>query len=72
MVADSEFLVLLGQNNSESQKLKKILGLSDTNERAIKDAPPCHGLIKAGPFFVPFDRTIPKGTEPFQLLDTSG
>lgn len=71
MVANSEFLVLLGQNNTESQKLRKILGLSDTNEKAIKDAPPCHGLIKAGPFFLPFDNTIPKGTETFRLLDTS-
>ncbi|MDO4318682.1 MAG: DUF87 domain-containing protein [Lachnospiraceae bacterium] len=71
MVANSELLILMSMGAMECDLLADVLKLSDADVKAIREVPKCHGLLKVGAFFLPFDSTIPINTETFQLIDTS-
>ncbi len=71
MVANSELLILLSMGAIECDLLAEVLKLSEADVKSIREVEKCHGLMKVGPYFLPFDSTIPTNTETFRLIDTS-
>lgn len=71
MFANSEFLMLFNQAATDRQELAKLLHISDTQMSYITDAEPGHGLLRMGNALVPFENTIPKGTELYRLMNTT-
>lgn len=71
MLANSEFLLLFNQAATDRAELGKLLHISDTQMGYITNAEPGHGLLKMGGSLVPFNNSIPKDTELYQLMSTT-
>ena len=71
MFANSEFLMLFNQAATDRFELAKLLRISDSQLSYITDVEPGHGLLRMGNALVPFENTIPKGTELYRLMNTT-
>ena len=71
LISNSEFIALLKQSNIDSAKLAEVIGVSDAQLRFVSNAPSGTGLIKCGNTVIPFDNTIGKDTDLYQLYNTN-
>ena len=71
MLANSEFVTLLKQANTDSSKMAEVIGVSEAQLRFVSNAKSGMGLLKCGNVVIPFDNTIEKGTELYNLYNTN-
>lgn len=71
MLANSEFVALLKQANTDSSKLAEVIGISDAQLRFVTNTSAGMGLIKCGSVVIPFDNTISKDTDLYKLYNTN-
>ena len=58
MLANSEFVVLLKQANTDSFKMAEVIGVSDAQLRFVTNSQSGMGLLKCGNVVIPFDNQI--------------
>ncbi len=71
MLANSEFVALLKQANTDSSKMAEVIGVSEAQLRFVANASSGMGLMKCGNVIIPFDNTIAKGTDLYNLYNTN-
>ena len=71
MLANSEFVALLKQANTDSSKMAEVIGVSDAQLRFVTNTQSGMGLIKCGSVIVPFDNQIGKDTGLYKLYNTN-
>ena len=70
MLSNSEFIVMLNQAPSDSEKLSKLLNISGEQMSYITNAEPGGGLIRYGGSLVPFVNRFPTDTMLYRLMTT--
>ena len=60
MLANSEFVALLKQANTDSSKMAEVIGVSEAQPRFVTNTASGMGLIKCGSVVIPFDNQISK------------
>ena len=58
MLANSEFVALLKQANTDSFKMAEVIGVSDAQLRFVTNSQSGMGLLKCGNVVIPFDNQI--------------
>ena len=71
MLANSEFVALLKQANTDSFKMAEVIGVSEAQLRFVTNTQSGMGLMKCGNVVIPFDNTIEKGTDLYNLYNTN-
>ncbi len=71
MLANSEFVALLKQANTDSSKMGEVIGISEAQLRFVTNSEPGMGLLKCGSVVIPFDNTISKQTDLYKLYNTN-
>ena len=71
MLANSEFVALLKQANTDSSKMAEVIGVSEAQLRFVNNSPSGMGLIKCGSSVIPFDNQIRKDTGLYRLYNTN-
>lgn len=71
MLANSEFVVLLKQANTDSSKMAEVIGVSDAQLRFVTNSQSGMGLIKCGNVVISFDNQISKDTSLYKLYNTN-
>lgn len=71
MLANSEFVVLLKQANTDSARMAEVIGVSEAQLRFVTNSASGMGLIKCGPVVIPFDNQIGKDTGLYRLYNTN-
>ncbi len=71
MLANSEFVALLKQANTDSSKMAEVIGVSEAQLRFVTNTQSGMGLMKCGNIVIPFDNTIGKGTDLYNLYNTN-
>ena len=71
MLANSEFVALLKQANTDSFKMAEVIGVSDAQLRFVTNSQSGMGLLKCGNVFIPFDNQIGKDTSLYKLYNTN-
>lgn len=70
MLQNSNFYILLGQNNLDAMQLQALLGLSEKQVRYLLQGRSGAGLIRAGETIVPFADKFSKDTICYQMWHT--
>ena len=71
MLANSEFVALLKQANTDSSKMAEVIGVSEAQLRFVTNTASGMGLIKCGSVVIPFDNQISKDTDLYRLYNTN-
>ena len=71
MLANSEFVALLKQAPTDSQKLAKVIDISEAQLKYVVNSPSGMGLIKHGSIVVPFDNLIDHDNDLYKLFSTN-
>ena len=71
MLANSEFVALLKQANTDSSKMAEVIGVSDAQLRFVTNSQSGMGLLKCGNVVIPFDNQISKDTSLYKLYNTN-
>jgi len=71
MLANSEFVALLKQANTDSARMAEVIGVSEAQLRFVTNAPSGMGLLKFGSVVIPFDHTIAKGSDLYRIYNTN-
>ncbi len=71
MLANSEFVALLKQANTDSSKMAEVIGVSEAQLRFVTNTQSGMGLMKCGNVVIPFDNTIEKGIDLYNLYNTN-
>lgn len=71
MLANSEFVALLKQANTDSSRMAEVIGVSEAQLRFVTNTSSGMGLMKCGNVVIPFDNTIEKGTDLYNLYNTN-
>lgn len=71
MLANSEFVALLKQANTDSSQMAEVIGVSEAQLRFVTNTRSGMGLMKCGNVVIPFDNTIEKGTDLYNLYNTN-
>ncbi len=71
MLANSEFVALLKQANTDSSRMAEVIGVSEAQLRFVTNTSSGMGLVKCGNVVIPFDNTIEKGTDLYNLYNTN-
>lgn len=71
MLANSEFVTLLKQANTDSSKMAEVIGVSEAQLRFVTNTQSGMGLMKCGNVVIPFDNQIEKGTDLYNLYNTN-
>ena len=71
MLANSEFVALLKQANTDSMKMAEVIGVSEAQLRFVTNTSSGMGLIKCGTVVIPFDNQISKDTDLYKLYNTN-
>ena len=71
MLANSEFVALLKQANTDSSRLAEVIGMSEAQLRFVTNSSSGMGLIKCGNVVIPFDNTISKDSDLYRLYNTN-
>ena len=71
MFANSEFVALLKQANTDSSKMAEVIGVSEAQLRFVTNTASGMGLIKCGSVVIPFDNQISKDTDLYKLYNTN-
>lgn len=70
IIANSEFMILLKQAQSDREELVHMLGLSNELEKYLRNPEKGSGLIKAGGVVVPFKNKIPSNLDLYGIMST--
>lgn len=70
MLANSDFLLLLGQNATDADSLVELLHFSEEQRRFFTNVTPGNGLMKSGRAVIPFDGRIPTTSKLYRLFST--
>ena len=70
MVANSDYLVLLGQSQTDAMALGGVLSLSDDQIGYIRNSGIGEGLLVANGKIIPFEDRIPKDTQLYRITTT--
>lgn len=70
MLANSEFVALLKQANTDSSKMAAVIGVSEAQLRFVTNTASSMGLIKCEAVVIPFDNQISKDTDLYKLYNT--
>ena len=71
MLANSEFVALLKQADTDSSRMAEVIGVSEAQLRFVTNTSSGMGLMKCGNVVIPFDNTIEKGTDLYNLYNTN-
>lgn len=71
MLANSDFLMLLGQNATDADALCALLHLSEDQRRFFTNVPQGYGLLRSGNAVIPVDGRIPADSSLYQLFSTT-
>ena len=71
MLANSEFVALLKQANTDSSKMAAVIGVSEAQLRFVTNTASSMGLIKCEAVVIPFDNQISKDTDLYKLYNTN-
>ena len=71
MLANSEFVALLKQANTDSSKMAEVIGVSDAQLKFVTNSQSGMGLLKCGSTVIPFDNQISKDTGLYRLYNTN-
>lgn len=71
MLANSEFVALLKQANTDSFKMAEVIGVSDAQLRFVTNSQSGMGLLKCGNVVILFDNQIGKDTSLYKLYNTN-
>lgn len=71
MLANSEFVALLKQANTDSSRMAEVIGVSEAQLRFVTNSSSGMGLMKCGNVVIPFDNTVEKGTDLYNLYNTN-
>ena len=71
MLANSEFVALLNQANTDSSRMAEVIGVSEAQLRFVTNTSSGMGLMKCGNVVIPFNNTIEKGTDLYNLYNTN-
>lgn len=71
MLANSEFVALLKQANTDNSKMAEVIGVSEAQLRFVTNTQSGMGLMKCGNVVIPFDNQIEKGTDLYNLYNTN-
>lgn len=70
MLANSQYIMLLNQAETDIREIKALYSLSDNQINYVRNARAGSGLIKYGGSILPFDDQFPRETELYQLMTT--
>lgn len=70
MLANSQYIMLLNQAETDIREIKALYSLSDNQLNYVRNANAGSGLIKYGGSILPFDDQFPRETELYQLMTT--
>lgn len=70
MLANSDFLLLLGQNATDADSLVELLHFSEEQRRFFTNVTPGNGLMKSGNAIIPFNGRIPVESKLYRLFST--
>ena len=71
MLANSEYLLLLGQANVDLEPLLDVVDISRRELQFVQGEEPGKGLLRFGKTVVPFDNNIPKESRLYELYNTN-
>ncbi len=71
MLANSEFVALLKQANTDSARMAEVIGVSEAQLQYVTNTESGKGLLKCGNVTIPFDNTIRKGSRLYNLYNTN-
>lgn len=71
MLSNSAFVLLLNQSNKDIEKITEALEISPEQLNYVIDSPSGTGLLRFGKKIVPFDNTVEKGSELYNLYNTN-
>ena len=71
MLSNSAFVLLLNQSNKDIEKITEALEISPEQLNYVIDSPSGTGLLRFGKNTVPFDNTVEKGSELYNLYNTN-
>ena len=71
MLSNSEFVVIMKQSGTDSEKMEEVLNVSAEQLRYVMNSPAGTGLIKCGSVIIPFDNQIGKNTELYKIYNTN-
>lgn len=71
MVSNSEFMLLLDQGTMDKEAVEDLFDISAEQLACVNGADPGMGLIRFGDKIVPFDNTMKKDSELYQLFNTT-
>lgn len=69
MLANSEFVALLKQANTDSSKMAEVIGVPDAQLKFVTNSQSGMGLLKCGTTVIPFDNQISKDTGLYRLYN---
>ena len=70
LLANSDFLIMLSANESDSELIADLLNISEAQMSHITNVGQGKGMIKLGRSFIPFVDSFPKHTELYKLMST--
>ena len=70
MLANSEYLVLLNQADSDQEELARLLKIPAEQLSYVDNVPQGHGLLKCGSHIVPFEDHFPTDTRLYRMMTT--
>ncbi len=71
-LANSEFVALLKQANTDSSKMAEVIGVSDAQLRFVTNSQSGMGLLKCGNVVIPFDNQIGKDVASWRTARSFG
>lgn len=71
MLANSEFVALLKQANTDSSKMAEVIVVSEAQLRFVTNSQSGMGLLKCGNVVISFDNQISKDTSLYKLYNTN-
>ena len=70
MVSNSEYIIMYNQAASDSEKLAKLLNISDSELGYLTNVDPGQGLARIGGALIPFRNRIPRTSRLYRIMST--
>ena len=71
MIANSEFIIMLKQGETDQEVIQRVLGLNDNTLTYVTGADPGCGVMKFGNKIIPFDNRLPKDCLLYDIVNTN-
>lgn len=70
MIANSEFIIMLKQGETDQEVIQRVIGLNDNTLEYVTGADPGCGVMKFGNKIIPFDNKLPKDSLLYDIVNT--